>query len=279
VQRVEQVLIRYTPEDFAGALLAILQKELEGPGGRVCRVLLLFPTTRWLQFFYVLLKHRIGIRHLWALHGKLPDEKRRACVALFLRGAPPVHGVLFATDLAARGLDFDVDAVVQVGVPPDREQYVHRVGRTGRLVASGRSLLLINPLEEAVVLRELQGLDLRNEPVPSSSPLTVSLEDLRGWWQDGQLARSGTHFFSNVISFYLNRRKRFQARPAEILHLAASLLKSTGYPVEQGLPPVSLGLEKKIKDQDPLCGIRSASDEERFSAIQGISHRQASQED
>ena len=43
-------------------------------------------------------------------------------------------GVLFATDLAARGLDFkDVDWVVQVDCPEDADMYIHRVGRSARL--------------------------------------------------------------------------------------------------------------------------------------------------
>lgn len=50
--------------------------------------------------------------------------------------------VLFATDIAARGLDFPtVDWVVQVDCPEDVASYIHRVGRTARYTSGGFSLL------------------------------------------------------------------------------------------------------------------------------------------
>lgn len=50
--------------------------------------------------------------------------------------------VLFATDIAARGLDFPtVDWVLQVDCPEDVASYIHRVGRTARYVSGGHSLL------------------------------------------------------------------------------------------------------------------------------------------
>ena len=170
--RVDQLCVRYQPEDLTQVLLGTLQQELRSADGSARRVLVLFPTVRWLQFCYVLLKHRAGLGSVWALHGQLADDKRRARVALFSRGAPPVHGALFATDVAARGLDLDVDAVIQVGPPADREQYVHRAGRTGRLTARGRSLLLLHPLEAEAVLAMLQGLPIRVREAASvlSSP-------------------------------------------------------------------------------------------------------------
>ena len=46
--------------------------------------------------------------------------------------------VLFATDIAARGLDFPtVDWVVQADCPEDVPSYIHRVGRTARYIAGG----------------------------------------------------------------------------------------------------------------------------------------------
>lgn len=51
--------------------------------------------------------------------------------------------VLFATDLAARGLDFPaVDWVIQVDCPENVATYIHRVGRTARLFSSTHILLL-----------------------------------------------------------------------------------------------------------------------------------------
>jgi ATP-dependent RNA helicase DDX10/DBP4 len=81
-----------------------------------------------------------------ALHGKLAQEKRTPIYFDFLQRP---HAVLFATDIAARGLDFpNVDWVVQVDAPEDKAMYIHRVGRTARYRSGGKSLLMITPAEE-----------------------------------------------------------------------------------------------------------------------------------
>ena len=99
------------------------------------------------------------VRHAWelfcslrpgvvvmALHGKLPQSKRTQIYFDFLQRP---HAVLFATDIAARGLDFKaVDWVVNVDAPEDRDMYLHRVGRTARYKAGGKALLMLTPQEE-----------------------------------------------------------------------------------------------------------------------------------
>lgn len=81
-----------------------------------------------------------------ALHGKLSQTKR---LQVYDKFTSTPHCVLFATDVASRGLDFpSVDWVVQVDAPEDYAMYVHRVGRTARFNQSGQALLLLDPSEE-----------------------------------------------------------------------------------------------------------------------------------
>jgi ATP-dependent RNA helicase DDX10/DBP4 len=62
------------------------------------------------------------------------------------------EAVLFATDLAARGLDFPaVDWVIQMDCPEDVPTYIHRVGRTARYNADGKALLILLPSEEKMM--------------------------------------------------------------------------------------------------------------------------------
>lgn len=64
------------------------------------------------------------------LHGK---QKQTARLAMYEKFTQLKHAVLFATDIAARGLDFpSVDWVLQLDAPEDADTYIHRVGRTAR---------------------------------------------------------------------------------------------------------------------------------------------------
>jgi len=93
-----------------------------------------------------------GIRTA-ALHANRTQEQRVAAVEGFRSGLYPV---LVATDVAARGLDIDgIAYVVNFEVPHKVEDYVHRVGRTGRAEATGNALTLAAP-EELRTLRALE---------------------------------------------------------------------------------------------------------------------------
>ena len=60
--------------------------------------------------------------------------------------------VLFATDIAARGLDFPaIDWVIQMDCPDDANSYIHRAGRTARYQKGGEALLMLLPSEEAMI--------------------------------------------------------------------------------------------------------------------------------
>jgi superfamily II DNA/RNA helicase len=66
------------------------------------------------------------------------------------------NAVLFATDIAARGLDFPaVDWVIQLDCPEDADTYIHRVGRTARFDAAGQALLFLLPSEKEAMQAEL----------------------------------------------------------------------------------------------------------------------------
>ena len=77
--------------------------------------------------------HRVGL-----LTGDIPQKKRLALLDSFTQGE---LDILVATDVAARGLHIpDVTHVFNYDLPDDREDYVHRIGRTGRAGESGVSI-------------------------------------------------------------------------------------------------------------------------------------------
>jgi ATP-dependent RNA helicase MSS116, mitochondrial len=65
---------------------------------------------------------------------------------------------MFTSDVSARGLDYpNVSLVIQMGLPSDKSQYVHRLGRTARAGKGGSGVLVLNTYEKSF-LREVSPL-------------------------------------------------------------------------------------------------------------------------
>jgi ATP-dependent RNA helicase RhlE len=80
------------------------------------------------------------------IHGNRSQAQRTAALEGFKRGTFPV---LVATDIAARGIDVDeLGHVVNFDVPLVPDDYIHRVGRTGRAEATGDAFTFVSPEEE-----------------------------------------------------------------------------------------------------------------------------------
>jgi superfamily II DNA/RNA helicase len=80
------------------------------------------------------------------LHSELTKQQRQANLKQFRQGEKEM---LLVTDIAARGLDIKgVTHVVHYDFPRDREQYIHRSGRTGRFGAEGTVISIVNEREE-----------------------------------------------------------------------------------------------------------------------------------
>lgn len=98
-----------------------------------------------------------------SLHGSMNRDARQAAYKAFCDD--PAYPVLFATDIAARGLDFEaaqVDWVLHLDAPRDVGSYIHRSGRAARAGRSGRATLLLLPTErpllDAIKSRDLPKL-------------------------------------------------------------------------------------------------------------------------
>jgi ATP-dependent RNA helicase RhlE len=80
------------------------------------------------------------------IHGDRTQPQREAALRGFREGK---ISVLVATDVAARGIDVDsISRVINYDVPAEPENYVHRIGRTGRAGNTGRAITLVAPVDE-----------------------------------------------------------------------------------------------------------------------------------
>lgn len=101
---------------------------------------------------YLLLK---GVEAV-AIHGGKDQEDRTRSVNQFRNRE---KDVLVATDVASKGLDFpDIQHVINYDMPEDIENYVHRIGRTGRCGNSGTATTFINKGVEESILLDLKHL-------------------------------------------------------------------------------------------------------------------------
>ncbi len=100
-----------------------------------------------------------------SLSSLLSQSNRERALTAFRNG---VFDVLVATDVAARGLDIDdIDLVVNFDVPMHAEEYVHRIGRTGRAHRDGKALTLVCELDgsRAAQIERMLGHPVRRATV------------------------------------------------------------------------------------------------------------------
>ena len=105
-----------------------------------------------------------------AIHGDKSQQTRLETLSQFKEGS---LRVLVATDVAARGLDIaELPFVINYELPLNAEDYVHRIGRTGRAGAEGISISLMDEQEQKIfnAIKELTGNDLTIERIEGFEP-------------------------------------------------------------------------------------------------------------
>jgi ATP-dependent RNA helicase RhlE len=78
--------------------------------------------------------------------------------------------VLIGTDVLSRGIDVEgIDLVINYDVPPDPEDYIHRIGRTARAATTGTAITFINDLDQRKFFRieSLIGKEVPKMPLPA----------------------------------------------------------------------------------------------------------------
>jgi ATP-dependent RNA helicase RhlE len=146
---VEQIAYQVSSESKMTLLLELLEKEPE----RFERVLIFTRTRRGAERLSHVLQardHRVK-----RIHADRTQSQREEALRAFGEGRARV---LVATDIAARGLDIDaVSHVINYDVPAAPEDYVHRVGRTGRAGSHGQAISIVAPADESA-LRAIERL-------------------------------------------------------------------------------------------------------------------------
>jgi ATP-dependent RNA helicase RhlE len=141
-QMVEQTAYSVAQENKTALLLDLLERESGHEA--LERVLVFTRTRRGSERLSHILKARN--HSVNRIHADRSQSQREAALRDFRDGSARV---LIATDIAARGLDVDaVSHVINYDVPNAPEDYVHRVGRTGRAGNRGKAITIVTPVDE-----------------------------------------------------------------------------------------------------------------------------------
>lgn len=166
-ERVPQNLVAVTAmENEIPTLVELCTRELarnkEDPESMPFKAIVYFSSTAQVQACHRLLSQLqrtlLQPARVLSLHGKLTQNERTWAADSFRRLD---SAILLSSDVTARGMDFpNVSHVIQMGVPQRGEDYIHRIGRTGRAGKPGTGYLIVNPLEQRIARNRLGNLDL-----------------------------------------------------------------------------------------------------------------------
>ncbi|KAF2835676.1 DEAD-domain-containing protein [Patellaria atrata CBS 101060] len=159
--RIKQIVEVMQPYDKQNRLLELLKEHQSGKNknDRILVFCLYKKEATRIENFIQSRRFRVA-----GIHGDLSQVQRSASLEAFKSGETPI---LVATDVAARGLDIpSVKVVINVTFPLTVEDYVHRIGRTGRAGKEGIAITLFTEHEKQHSGALINVLKAANQPVP-----------------------------------------------------------------------------------------------------------------
>lgn len=142
IERVPQYHV-IMPEvtDMFNTLASLLNHELTPDS----KAIVFGVTANMVALYSNLFSKGLTSLQVFEIHSRLNQNARTRTTDAFKAAT---SGVMFASDVIGRGMDFpNVDLVVQVGIPSSADQYIHRVGRTGRAGNAGEAIILLTQAE------------------------------------------------------------------------------------------------------------------------------------
>lgn len=159
-ERVPQDLIEVSNFSEVGpALVGCIKQEAARPDlGGPLKAIVFAPTSQQVDYYERVLSNVPGLPPVSALHGRKTQSRRTKTTNDFRTAG---SAILVATDVVARGMDFPgVTTVLQAGVPEEKENYIHRLGRTARAEADGRGVLIVANAEKSFLQKKFTDLPL-----------------------------------------------------------------------------------------------------------------------
>lgn len=157
-ENIVQEVLSVADKDKPNVLVRLLQKK--EPGG----LALVFVETKRGADLLAKFLHQLKFP-VASIHGDRPQSEREHALQSFRSGRKPI---LIATAVAARGLDIpNVKHVINFDLPSDIEEYVHRIGRTGRMGQPGAATSFFSEKNQNVVRDLVELLRESKQSIPS----------------------------------------------------------------------------------------------------------------
>lgn len=159
------------------------------------------------------------------IHGGMEQDERIKVMNNFKKG---YFRYLIATDVAARGIDIDnITHVINYDVPVLRENYVHRIGRTGRAGKEGRSITFVMKSDERRMFEiySYTGKELTMKMKPSKR-LVMSLKpefDKKLEQRQKVKEDKGANLSQEIMKIHINAGKKTKMRPVDIVGTLCSI--------------------------------------------------------
>lgn len=151
------------------------------------------------------------------IHGEMEQKERLKNVDAFGRGG---FRYLIATDVAARGIDFEnIGLVVNYDFPTGKDTYVHRIGRTGRNGKDGRAVSLVSA-QEKKMLQKVE--EYTGTALPVLQELIVTQEEEKAFWalqrrKSAPKAGKGEALNRDIMRLSIGGGRKSKMRTADIV--------------------------------------------------------------
>ncbi|MEI5907474.1 DEAD/DEAH box helicase [Bacillus spongiae] len=159
------------------------------------------------------------------IHGGMVQEDRFAVMNQFKRGK---FRYLVATDIAARGIDVDsITHVINYDLPLEKERYVHRIGRTGRMGKNGKAITFLTPGEQNYMdeIEEYVGFTIPKMLPPTEQEVANAKTDFERKIHSNPKLKTAKHetFNNEIMKLYFNGGKKKKLRAIDFVGTIAKI--------------------------------------------------------
>lgn len=159
------------------------------------------------------------------LHGGMEQRDRTKIMSHFRNG---YYRYLVATDVAARGIDIDnISLVINFDVPKDTENFVHRIGRTGRMGKQGRAITFVASNETRYLkdIEEYIGKEILLKEKPEKETVLQSKEEFKQKIRTlpEKKKQKGSELSKEIVKLHINAGRKTKMRPVDIVGTICSI--------------------------------------------------------